>query len=59
MEAQVNVVAKWLPSYHLQLVHQLTPYLSISNLATVIHAMDTSRSDFCNSLYTGLPLNLI
>lgn len=45
--------------YHVRLIRQLTLYLAPWNLATVTHTMITSRMDFCNSLYVGLPLNLI
>ena len=36
----------------------LAPYLSSDDLATVIHATVTSRLDYCNSFYAGLPSNL-
>nr|XP_060618433.1 uncharacterized protein LOC132767443 [Anolis sagrei ordinatus] len=32
------------------------PYLGKSDLATVVHALVTSRLDYCNALYVGLPL---
>ncbi|XP_067316846.1 uncharacterized protein [Anolis sagrei] len=35
---------------------QLRPYLGKSDLATVVHALVTSRLDYCNALYVGLPL---
>ncbi|XP_062830407.1 uncharacterized protein LOC134297289 [Anolis carolinensis] len=40
----------------LRLVCQLRPYLGKSDLATVVHALVTSRLDYCNALYVGLPL---
>ena len=56
MEAQVaNVTC--LVFFHLRQARQLVPYLSTPDVATVIHATVTSRLDFCNSLYAGLPLN--
>ncbi|XP_077200587.1 complex III assembly factor LYRM7 isoform X1 [Paroedura picta] len=58
MEAQVTKVA-WLAFYHLHQAKLLVPYLEPEHLATVIHAMVTSRLDFCNSLYASLPLSLI
>ena len=57
MEAQIAKVAHQ-AFYHLRQVKQLAPYLSQDNLATVIHATVTSRLDYCNSLYAGLPSNL-
>ena len=58
MEAQVANAA-CLAFFHLRQARQLAPYLSTPDLATVIHATVTSRLDFCNSLYAGLPLNLL
>ena len=55
MESQVVNGART-AFFHLR---QLVPYLSTSDLATVIHATVTSRLDFCNLLYAGLPLNLL
>lgn len=43
----------------LWLVHQLRPYLPKLELAMVVHAMVTSRLDYCNTLYMGLPLKTI
>ncbi|KAF7243143.1 Cullin-3 [Varanus komodoensis] len=58
LEAQVTTVAR---SAFLQLwlIHQLRPYLEYNCLATVTHALVTSRLDFCNALYVGLPLKTI
>ena len=58
MEAQVTNAAR-LAFFHLRQACQLAPYLSAPDLAMVIHATVTSRLDFCNSLYAGLPLNLL
>ncbi|KAF7236632.1 Ectonucleotide pyrophosphatase/phosphodiesterase family member 7 [Varanus komodoensis] len=54
LEAQVTAVAR---SAFLQLwlILQLHPYLEYDCLATVTHALVTSRLDFCNVLYVGLP----
>ena len=57
MEAQVTATAQ-LAFFHLRRIRQLAPYLSRPDLATVIHATVTSRLDYCNSLYAGLPLKL-
>ena len=57
MEAQISKVAHQ-AFCHLRQVKQLAPYLSQEDLATVIHATVTSRLDYCNSLYAGLPSNL-
>ncbi|XP_061474960.1 small ribosomal subunit protein uS7 isoform X1 [Rhineura floridana] len=45
--------------YHLQLVAQLRPYLDSDDLASVVHALVTSRLDYCNALYVGLPLKTV
>uniref|UniRef100_A0A803T7X0 Reverse transcriptase domain-containing protein n=1 Tax=Anolis carolinensis TaxID=28377 RepID=A0A803T7X0_ANOCA len=55
LEAQVSAVAGRAFA-QLKLVRQLRPYLVKSDLATVVHALVTSRLDYCNSLYVGLPL---
>ncbi|XP_053224999.1 uncharacterized protein LOC128403884 [Podarcis raffonei] len=57
LDAQVTATAK-ATFFHLRRIKQLVPYLSRPDLATVIHAMVTSRLDYCNSLYAGLPLKL-
>ena len=54
METQISKVAHQ-AFYHLCQVKQLAPYLFQDDLATVIHATVTSRLDYCNSLYVGLP----
>ncbi|KAF7251817.1 putative RNA-directed DNA polymerase from transposon BS [Varanus komodoensis] len=58
LEAQVTVVAR---SAFLQLwlINQLRPYLEFNCLAMVTHALVTSRLDFCNALYVGLPLKTV
>ncbi|KAF7235618.1 Endothelin-converting enzyme-like 1 [Varanus komodoensis] len=55
LEAQVTAVARS-AFLQLQLIHQLRPYLEDDCLATLTHALVTSRLDFCNALYVGLPL---
>ncbi|KAK9409653.1 hypothetical protein NXF25_000828 [Crotalus adamanteus] len=42
-----------------RLLHQLRPYLDREALLTVTHALVTSRLDYCNALYMGLPLKSI
>ena len=58
LEAQVNSVAKS-TFYQFMLIYQLCPYLDRDSLATVIHALITSRLDYCNVLYVGLPLKMV
>ncbi|KAF7248857.1 Phosphatase and actin regulator 3, partial [Varanus komodoensis] len=53
-EAQVTVVVR---SAFLQF--RLHPYLENNCLVTVTHALVTSRLDFCNTLYMGLPLKTV
>ncbi|KAF7250425.1 hypothetical protein EYD10_03693 [Varanus komodoensis] len=58
LEAQVTAVARN-AFLQLRLINQLRPYLEYDCLATVIHALVTSRLDFCNALYMGLPLKTV
>ncbi|KAF7241901.1 putative RNA-directed DNA polymerase from transposon BS [Varanus komodoensis] len=58
LEAQVTVVARN-AFLQLRLINQLRPYLEYDCLATVTHALVTSRLDFCNALYVGLPLKTV
>ncbi|KAF7237429.1 Motile sperm domain-containing protein 1 [Varanus komodoensis] len=58
LEAQVTAVARS-AFFQLRLIHQLRPYLENDCLATVTHALVTSRLDFCNALYVGLPLKTV
>ena len=57
MEAQIARVAHQ-AFYHLRQVKLLALYLTPNDRATVIHATVSSRLDYCNSLYAGLPLAL-
>ncbi|XP_066490600.1 oxysterol-binding protein-related protein 8-like [Tiliqua scincoides] len=58
LESQVTVVANGAFA-QLQLVRQLRPYLCQLDLTTVVHALVTSRLDYCNTLYMGLPLKTV
>ncbi|KAF7254422.1 hypothetical protein EYD10_00127 [Varanus komodoensis] len=58
LEAQVTAAARS-AFLQLRLIHQLCPYLEFDCLATVTHALVTSRLDFCNALYMGLPLKTV
>ncbi|KAF7248327.1 putative uncharacterized transposon-derived protein F52C9.6 [Varanus komodoensis] len=58
LEAQVTAVARSV-FLQLRLIHQLRPFLENDCLATVTHALVTSRLDFCNALYVGLPLKTV
>ncbi|XP_053150941.1 nuclear receptor subfamily 2 group F member 6 isoform X4 [Hemicordylus capensis] len=58
LEAQVAVVCRS-AFYQLQLVRQLRPYLEKLDLTSVTHALVTSRLDYCNVLYVGLPLKTV
>uniref|UniRef100_A0A8D2J6W7 Reverse transcriptase domain-containing protein n=1 Tax=Varanus komodoensis TaxID=61221 RepID=A0A8D2J6W7_VARKO len=58
LEAPVTVVARS-TFFQLWLIYQLRPYLEEVCLATVPHALVTSRLDFCNALYVGLPLKTV
>ena len=41
--------------FHLRNLHKIRSYFTKSSFETVIHAFITSRLDYCNSLYSGLP----
>lgn len=53
---QINAVVKN-SFYQLRVITRLKPTLSFKDLETVIHAFITSRLDYCNALYFGLPQN--
>nr|GFC43941.1 hypothetical protein [Tanacetum cinerariifolium] len=58
LDSQVAAVARGAFA-QLRLVRQLRPYLDRADLATVTHALVTSRLDYCNALYVGLPLKTV
>uniref|UniRef100_A0A803SXZ5 Reverse transcriptase domain-containing protein n=1 Tax=Anolis carolinensis TaxID=28377 RepID=A0A803SXZ5_ANOCA len=58
LEPQVLAVARGAFA-QLKLVRQLCSYLGKPDLATVVHALVTSRLDYCNALYVGLPLKTV
>ena len=58
LDVQVSALARSAFS-QLKLVHQLHPFLAMSDLATVTHALVTFRLDHCNMLYMGLPLKSV
>ncbi len=45
--------------FHLRSIAKLKQFLPHKDLETVIHAFLTSRLDYCNSLYCGLPQTVI
>uniref|UniRef100_A0A803T0M3 Reverse transcriptase domain-containing protein n=1 Tax=Anolis carolinensis TaxID=28377 RepID=A0A803T0M3_ANOCA len=54
MEAQITAISKQ-AFFHLRQARKLASYLLTEALATVIHATVTTRLDYCNTLYAGLP----
>ncbi|KAF7253513.1 Vacuolar protein 8 [Varanus komodoensis] len=58
LEAQVMTVARS-AFLQLRLIHLLRPYPEENCLATVTHTLVTSRLDYCNTLYVGLPLKTV
>ncbi|KAF7245360.1 RNA-directed DNA polymerase from mobile element jockey [Varanus komodoensis] len=57
-EAQVMAVVRS-TFLQLRLIHQLRPFLENDCLATVTHALVTSRLDYCNALYMSIPLKMV
>ncbi|KAF7234923.1 hypothetical protein EYD10_18203, partial [Varanus komodoensis] len=58
LEAQVTAVVRS-TFLQLRLINQLRPYLEYDCLETVTHTLVTSRLDFFNALYMGLPLKTV
>ncbi|XP_061484291.1 cilia- and flagella-associated protein 95 isoform X2 [Rhineura floridana] len=58
MEAQILAASRaaW---YQLHLIQRLRPYLPVHLLPRVVHALVSSRLDYCNALYVGLPLKTV
>ncbi len=54
LEKQISSVVKN-SYYQLRIISRLKSSLSFQDLEIVIHAFITSRLDYCNSLYVGLP----
>ncbi len=49
-----NRVAK-ISFFHLRNIAKIRPFLTQDDAETLVHAFITSRLDYCNSLFTGLP----
>ncbi len=45
--------------YQLRNIVRIRPSLNFADAETIIHAFTTSRLDYCNSLYSGLPAKVI
>uniref|UniRef100_H2ZWV8 Uncharacterized protein n=1 Tax=Latimeria chalumnae TaxID=7897 RepID=H2ZWV8_LATCH len=58
MERQISSVVST-GFFHLRNIKKLCPILPHDSLATLMHAFISSRIDYCNALYAGLPLKLI
>uniref|UniRef100_H3B8T4 Reverse transcriptase domain-containing protein n=1 Tax=Latimeria chalumnae TaxID=7897 RepID=H3B8T4_LATCH len=58
MERQISSVVS-AGFFHLRNIKKLCPILPHDSLATLMHAFVSSRIDYCNALYAGLPLKLI
>ncbi len=42
--------------FNLRRIVQLRPFISVKDAETLIHAFVSSRLDYCNALFTGLPV---
>ena len=56
--AHFNKVTK-IAFFHLRNIAKVRPFLSQPDAEKIIHAFITSRLDYCNALFTGLPKKAI
>ena len=54
MDSHITQVCKT-AFYHIHNIRKISKYLSRESLKTLVHALVTSRLDYCNSLFYGLP----
>ncbi len=56
--SHINSLSK-LEFFHLRQIVQLRPFISTNDAETLINALVSSRLDYCNALFTGLPATSI